>query len=416
MKTILFSFGISDFTGANKMGYSYVKAFLEEGYRVVAVSAPPLDRSFEGSVEYPSVNSPLLESGVHVIEEHGFVKLLETNLIVPKLITRMARIIKEQKAICTISMQQFDLKITAWASRLAGVPCIFSAQNRVCFKTNNRLVIRIKERALPQTLKRSVKMSVCTSVEVRDELHQVFGYPIEKTIILPNGIDVSGFPKFTSRQIRSVRREWGIQTGEVVLINVGRLHQQKGQHVLIEAFAQANFKKKKVKLVLIGNPSAGDTGESRLYAKRLNDIVREKALEPQVIFAGWRNDVPLLLSAADIYVHSALWEGFPLAMLEGMAARLPIIGTDCSGPVEGFQNGVHGYIVPKGQAESLAHAMESLVALDSTSRHKMGVAARIIAKNNFDIDRIGTKFVKIVEDVLHNRLLPGNYFLKGSLI
>jgi len=403
MKTVLFSFGISDFTGANKMGYFYAKAFLEAGYRVVAVCGPPPDCSFEGATDYPSVIDPLADIGVQVIVENGFEKLLLNKLAFFKLVIRMARIIQKEQAICTISMQQFDLKISAWASLITGVQCVFSAQNRVCFTKDNRLLMRMKEWFFTQTLRRCLKLAVCTSAEVRDELHKVFGYPMAKMVVLPNGIDVLGFPKFTLEQIRSVRRELDIGHDEVVLINVGRLHIQKGQHVLLEALAHANFRERKVKLIIIGNLCAGDTGESRLYAKRLQEIVRQKALEEKVIFAGWRNDVPLLLSASDIYVHSALWEGFPLAMVEGMAATLPIIGTDCSGHIDGFQNGIHGYIGPKGQVEPLAGAMENLVGLDGEPRHKIGEAARQLAENYYDIGTIGKRFVKIVEKVIHNR-------------
>jgi glycosyltransferase involved in cell wall biosynthesis len=88
-----------------------------------------------------------------------------------------------------------------------------------------------------------------------------------------------------------------------------------------------------------------------------------------VDFAGWRDDVPAILHAADAYVHSSLWEGppLPLAMLEAMASRLPFIGTDCSGYPAGFQNGRHGFIVPTGRAGELARAMEAVAAMDHAS-------------------------------------------------
>ncbi|MCP3892466.1 MAG: glycosyltransferase, partial [Desulfobulbaceae bacterium] len=136
--------------------------------------------------------------------------------------------------------------------------------------------------------------------------------------------------------------------------------------------------------------------ESGKYAKEIKNIVKKRGLENKVIFSGWRNDWIELLQASDIYVHAALWEGFPLAVIEGMASGLPIIQTDFSGHTDGFKNGIHGYIVPKGKSNLLSRAIEDMVALDTRSRKEIGKAAKEFAHEHYDINP-AIKYINIMK-------------------
>jgi glycosyltransferase involved in cell wall biosynthesis len=155
-----------------------------------------------------------------------------------------------------------------------------------------------------------------------------------------------------------------------------------------------------VKLLLIGSVvDSAHQRSSEAYADGLRELVRSNGMEERVIFAGWRDDIPLLLSASDSYVHSARWEGPPLclAVLEGMAARRPVISTDCSGWPEGFAQGVHGYVVRTEDVDALAGAMRGILSASAAERREMGEAARRLAEESYDISVIGDRFVDLVE-------------------
>jgi glycosyltransferase involved in cell wall biosynthesis len=77
-----------------------------------------------------------------------------------------------------------------------------------------------------------------------------------------------------------------------------------------------------------------------------------------VVFAGWQNNPFRLLAAADLFVLSSRYEGFPNALMEAMAVGLPVLSTACpSGPAELLENGRHGVLVPVGDPAAMADAI-----------------------------------------------------------
>jgi glycosyltransferase involved in cell wall biosynthesis len=108
----------------------------------------------------------------------------------------------------------------------------------------------------------------------------------------------------------------------------------------------------------------------------------------------------LLLAGADAYVHAARWEGWPLAVLEAMAAARPTITTDCCGRPEGFRDGVHGQVVPSGDVGALRDAMLRMASMDADAREAAGRAVRALAEEHYDIRDVSKRFVGMVEELL----------------
>jgi glycosyltransferase involved in cell wall biosynthesis len=182
------------------------------------------------------------------------------------------------------------------------------------------------------------------------------------------------------------------------LINVGRLDRQKAQDILAQALAMTDLAARKAKMVLIGGASeSARAAKTEDFATDLRNYVQQKGLADRLIFAGWRNDVPALLQAADAYIHSARWEGFPLAPLEAMAASKPCVWTDCSGHPEGFVEGTHGWVAAKEDPQSLRQAIERMLDLSPEQRTRMGLACRELAESRYDIQKVGARFVEMVE-------------------
>ena len=118
----------------------------------------------------------------------------------------------------------------------------------------------------------------------------------------------------------------GVEPDEQVFITVGRMSRQKGHMHLVRAFGLVADQMPKVKLVIVGDG---------LLRREVEHIREASGLTDRVILLGTRHDVGQLLSKADLFVFSSLWEGFGLSLLEGLECGLPVISADCpAGPRE----------------------------------------------------------------------------------
>jgi len=156
---------------------------------------------------------------------------------------------------------------------------------------------------------------------------------------------------------------------------VGRLMPWKGQHIFIEAFARA-FPDGMASATLVGGPLFGEEG----YERALREQARAAGVGERVEFRGHTDDVPAELVAFDVLVHASVTpEPFGLAVVEGMAAGLPVVATAAGGPSEIITDGVDGLLVPPGDVAALAGALRRLAA-ESDLRRRLGQAASTRAR------------------------------------
>lgn len=170
-----------------------------------------------------------------------------------------------------------------------------------------------------------------------------------------------------------LRRQFGVASDELLLGVVGNIKEWKGQDVLIRALPLLP-RSIPWKCMVIGSVST-ISPDSVAYARRLEDLVREFGLIDRVIFTGYRSDVPALMSALDILVHtSVMAEPFGLVILEGMALAKPVVCSAHGGPVEIIEDGVSGFLVPPGDPEALAAKLTTLL-VSREMRERTGRAA-----------------------------------------
>jgi len=224
-----------------------------------------------------------------------------------------------------------------------------------------------------------------------------FGEASWRTVVLPNGIALGERRGLSPQDRHAARAELGVGPTDLLLINVGRLDVQKGQDILIDAFTTCARTRPHIRLALVGDVSGGPNQKRMaVFAADLRRRVRATGVAERIFFAGWRSDVARLLQAADGYVHAARWEGFSFAMLEAFAAALPVVITDCSGYPDGFVEAQHGWVVPRESAQALATAMGRLVDLTPEARSTMGLAARGLVEEHYDIRTLGAQFAGFV--------------------
>lgn len=148
------------------------------------------------------------------------------------------------------------------------------------------------------------------------------------------------------------RVELGFGPDDTVIGTVAVLSEQKGITYLLQAAGEVVRVRPSVKVLVVG----GGPLESDLRRE-----VQELGLDSAVTFTGWRPDVPEILTALDIFVMASLWEAMPLALLEAMAARRPIVVTDVGDNRTLVDNGNCAAIVPPRDAHALASALLALV-------------------------------------------------------
>ena len=180
------------------------------------------------------------------------------------------------------------------------------------------------------------------------------GIDEERITSVHTAVDLERFTK-TPAQTQSLRAtarvELGLAGDPFVVGTVLRLAAGKGVEHLIEAIRMIHSKAtppgdETMRLVVVG---AGP------HRAALEEAARTRGLKDTVLFTGWREDVPQLLAAFDLYAHPAVSGGaFPVAMREAMAMTVPVVATDLMGIREIIDNGKHGLIVPAADPAALA--------------------------------------------------------------
>jgi len=174
----------------------------------------------------------------------------------------------------------------------------------------------------------------------------------------------------------------------VVFSCVGRLEPQKNPLLLLQAIAEV--KDPRAHLVLSGDGSLRERLEAYTQAHNLRDRVH---------FIGKQNDVPSVLAGSDIFVLASNWEGNPLAVMEAMAAGLPVIATGVGGVPELVQSGDQGLLVPAGDRTGFAAAMTALL-YEVETRHAMGHAAQARANREFKVERMVNAYANLYHETV----------------
>jgi glycosyltransferase involved in cell wall biosynthesis len=141
-----------------------------------------------------------------------------------------------------------------------------------------------------------------------------------------------------------------------VILGVGRLAEQKDFSTLIKAF---DILRKKIpsRLIILGD------GEER---PSLEELIRSSGLQNLVDLPGFDTNPFAFMKNASLFVLSSKWEGLPGVLIQALACGCPVVSTDClSGPSEILKDGEYGYLVPVGDVNAMAEAMEAILMGDT---------------------------------------------------
>jgi len=309
------------------------------------------------------------DAGIEVIEFSPGSSML--GLKGMRAIVRLTRYLKAAKFDVVQTHDLYSNLLAIPAAWLARVPRIASSRRDLgswwWYTPRNRKVLRL--------IQRLSHVVVANSNGVRDYLINDDGFRPSHVRVLYNGIDVARFAN-----TRAMRREVlpNCESKQLVVVLANMHSHTKGHEHIITAAPSVCLAFPQCVFVLVGD------GELRA---EFEQRVREIGLEQNFIFLGSRNDVPAILMSCDIGLLASRAEGLPNAVLEYMAAGLPVIATSVGGIPELVGNSGAALLVPPCDPVGLAGALMKVLAETATAK-EMGAAGRERVRERFSFDRL----------------------------
>lgn len=257
-----------------------------------------------------------------------------------------------------------------WAAKSLDIPLIYTIHGW-SFHDDQKTFVK-KFRILSEkflTSRANLNISVSES---NKQSGQKYIKSFSSTVV-NNGIDQEKFNP--AKSFANIRQELGIDQNTTLLLFIARFTSHKQPLTLIRAFADVVKKMPALKLLMVGD---GDEKTEAL------SLVKELSIADNVIFLPFRQDVPAILNAADIFILPSLWEGLPIGLLEAMSMGKAVIATNVDGTSEIVRHQDNGYLIEvnnlqRNLAEAIIH-----VAGNSSLRQKFGANAIQTVKNHFN--------------------------------
>lgn len=323
--------------GAQETAVATARHFADKGWGVLLVTGPESGREGRLTTNVPIVVVPLLGRSLSLKGDLGSLWLLY-------------RLFRKQKPDLVHSRTAKARFLTPFAARLAGVKIIvqtihgFSFNNEV---TGNRQLFIFLERLIARFYARNILVS---EADLDEGL--ALGILRPKTSqIIRSGVDV--------RRIQNVRHEATVELreryspqGEPIVMSLGRLSSPKSPEIFVRAAGILLETHSDLRFLIVGD------GPKR---EDLMALIQTLGIQDRFSLLGLRDDVPEILAASDIVVHSSTHEGLPKTVLEAMAAGKPIVATRVGGVPFLIEDMINGLLVDANDPPQLALAIRKLL-------------------------------------------------------
>lgn len=269
--------------------------------------------------------------------------------------------------------------ITAAISSLRGSPAVLWYLHDILtakhFSQVNRLVAIF--------LANRFAAKVLVNSQATGQAFVAAGGKAKLTHVVYNGFEPQKFELVNFEDVQKIRDQ--LRIGDAPLVGLfSRLSYWKGQHVLLEAIKHLS----EVQVILVGTALFGE----QEYVCELKALAEIPELAGRVHWLGFRDDIPTLMKACDIIVHTSTEpEPFGRVIVEGQLAQKPVIASAAGGALELIENGVNGYLFPPGDAIALRQLMQKLIE-DPSLAKTLGQQGYVDAQQNFSLKTILASF------------------------
>ncbi|MFQ5409108.1 MAG: glycosyltransferase, partial [Anaerolineales bacterium] len=310
------------------------------------------------------------------------IELPSASLLDLPRVWRLARFLRREKVELLHAHLRYANVLGALAGRLAGVPMVASLRSAGNYHGRYHAIRKGIETL---ALRYAANCVMANGYAVAEAHKARLGRkPIH---VVQNAIEPP--PHVSPGERLRLRAELGVSPQQLLLISVGRLTTPKGYFDLLDAFATVHATHPETVLTIVG----GGGIRAELSAR-----IAQLGLQEQARLLGPRDEVRTLLAAADVYVSASLWEGMPVAVMEAMAAGLPVVATAVGEVPRLLQNG-NGVLVAPRQPAGLARALTALLS-DAARQRALGAAARAYAAREFGVEKWVTRMHAMYAELL----------------
>lgn len=275
---------------------------------------------------------------------------------------------------------------THYSARKLKIPIVYTVHGW-SFHPDQNPVIRMVRTLSEKYLVKHSNCTICVSYSnLQDGMKR---FAMDRATVIRPSVDLNKFN--SGANFQPIRTEFGLKDNEVVVGYIVRMTKQKDPITLVQSIAllPADLS---VKFLLIGD------GELK---NKVVNLVHKLGLTDKVIFLGFRQDVPDILNAIDIYCLPSLWEGLPIGVLEAMAMGKAVVASAVDGTREVIENGRNGLLVAKQSPEKLAEALTGLIS-NRFMRDQLGAAAQYTITKEFGVHDM----VRNIEQVYQRVMTP----------
>jgi len=284
-------------------------------------------------------------------------------------VLRLSKLARRQRVSLLHANSLRTCILAGLAGRIVGIPTVWQVHSLVAEPMMSKQgvqLMRLFARWLPQHIICNSAVTAAAFVSRPDAL-----------TVIPCGVDTA---RFTPKRLSGLRSNSRIGM-------LSRFSPIKGQHIFLDAVERVSGKYPKARFVVAGRSLFGED--------EYEELMRSRGGAAGVEFPGFVDDVPGFLNDLDIVVHPSVEpEGFGQIIVEAMLCGKPVVVSAAGGSAELVEDGVTGRLVPPGNAQALAEAIDDLLA-DPAKAVEMGNRAREVAAERYDI----RKTTKAIQDV-----------------
>ncbi len=320
---------------------------------------------------------------LHVLGINSF----KNPLILQHLASFAATLRKESFSIVQTHFSDANM-VGTLAGRLAGVPVIISTRRGVPYYSSRAGL------SILRLLNARASFFIANSPATRQWASEAEGIPLEKIGVVPNGIDPAVCVR-RGRQRSSYRRALNLPLRASVVGIVANLRPVKGIEIFLRAAALVLLELPQSYFLVVGE------GEEE---SSLRSLARELGIAQNVLFLGKRSDVPALLDTLDVGVLSSHWESFSNAILEYLAAGIPVVCTDVGGCRDVVVEGINGYIVPPADPRAMAEKIVLLLHRHFSQGECQRLRRRVMKK--YSVEAMVEGHQSLYRRLLQGTLVP----------
>ena len=367
--------------GSAENTFLTVKGLDKEKYDVTLMSGPVEDASQERRTQVEEygiryIHLPVLVRNIHMV--YDLIALF-----------KIYRFLAKEKFDVVHTHTSKAGLLGRFAAKLAGTPLVVHTPHGHIFygyfrRLKTKMFIRLEKLASRMTH----KIVALTDRERSDYItHKIVREG--KCIVIHSGIELDRYRELTIEEKNKLKKEIGIPEDAMVVGTAGRLISVKGPEFMIKASQHISLESPETYLIFAGD---GPLKED------LQTLAKETGTDKNIVFLGWRDDVPRILSVFDIFLLPSLNEGMGRVLAEAMALGKPIVASNVGGIPDLVIHGKNGYLVPPQNPEKLAKYTQLLLE-DKDKREKMGRAGKEMA-SGFTHEAMVQKIARLYEELM----------------